>query len=122
MKFNIIILLFFYVLGSVQVYAADYVYRDLMANSLPTTKCKTRLEAKTDASTPYILEKYSKLFCQSQGYGWHVEQIKDNGEIACNECTNKTTSKFQCFRKDIIVACKRLKPGSVGLLPGQGQD
>lgn len=121
-RFKIISFWFVLLFFSIEVYAADYVYRDLMANSLPTIKCKEQKEAEEDASNPYYLEKYSKRFCQTQGYGWHLEKIKNDGQIACSECSGNRSGRFQCHRQDITVACKRLKPGSVGLLPGQGQD
>lgn len=99
--------------------ATEYIYRDLMANTLPSV-CVTETNAIANASKPYNLNKYSKKFCQSQGYGWHVEAIKDTGKTVCRDCGGSDVTKKQCHLEDVIVSCKRIKPGSVGLLPGQG--
>ena len=100
-------------------FSTEYVYRDLMANTLPSTKCESPINAKKTAEKPYKLKMYSKKFCQTQGYGWHVAEIKNNGEIACNACAdNKDLQK--CYVQDVVVTCKRIKPGTVGMLPGKG--
>ena len=99
--------------------STEYIYRDLMANTLPSTKCESLDIAKKTAEKPYKIKRYSKKFCQTQGYGWHVAEVKNNGKVACNECTDKTDLQ-QCYLKDVVVTCKRIKPGTVGMLPGQG--
>ena len=103
-------------LASSAVSATEYIYRDLMANSLPSPGCAIEKDAMLVAAKDFNLHKYSKLFCQSQGYGWHVEQIKDNGKTVCTDCAG---NKKQCHLEDMVVACKRIKPGSVGMLPGK---
>jgi len=100
--------------------AADYIFRDLMANTLPPTACATEKEAVAKAIQPYTISRFSKRFCQSQGYGWHLEAVKDKGRLVCQDCTALDYGKKKCFVADIVVSCKRIKPGSVGLLPGQG--
>jgi hypothetical protein len=60
--------------------ATEYVYRDLMANTLPSL-CMTESAAQENAQKPYTVDKYSKLFCQKQGYGWHVDQVKKHGKV-----------------------------------------
>ena len=100
-------------------FATEYIYRDLMANTLASPSCAAESEAITEASKPFNLKKYSKLFCQSQGYGWHVEKIKDNGKPVCTDCTGVKKDKKQCHLEDVVVTCKRIKPGSVGMLPGK---
>jgi len=100
--------------------ATEYIYRDLMANTLPSPACETESEAVATASKPYNITRYSKTFCQSQGYGWHVEKVKDQGKAACTPCTGASQSKSQCHLEDMVVTCKRIKPGSVGMLPGKG--
>lgn len=99
--------------------ATEYIYRDLMANTLASPSCAPESEAIAEASKPFNLKKYSKLFCQSQGYGWHVEKIKDNGKPVCTDCTAAKSSKKECHLEDVVVTCKRIKPGSVGMLPGK---
>nr|WP_305910232.1 hypothetical protein [Methylomarinum sp. Ch1-1]MDP4521287.1 hypothetical protein [Methylomarinum sp. Ch1-1] len=90
-----------------------------MANSLPSAKCESLDKAKKSAAKPYNVRRYSKKFCQTQGYGWHVDEIKSSGEVACNECSDEPGLQT-CHLEDIVVTCKRIKPGSVGMLPGKG--
>jgi len=99
-------------------FATEYIYRDLMANTIPPIKCESLEKAKTYAAKPSKLRSYSKKFCQTQGYGWHVDAIKDSGELSCNECSDQKGLQ-KCYIKDITVTCKRIKPGSVGMLPGK---
>ncbi len=99
--------------------ATEYIYRDLMANTLLSAKCETSDAAIKTASKPYKLKLYSKKFCQTQGYGWHVAEIKDTGQVSCRSCGNEN-SQQKCYLQDVIVKCKRIKPGSVGMLPGKG--
>ncbi len=101
------------------VFSTEYIYRDLMANSLPSAKCESPAKAKLTAQKAYKIKRYSKKFCQTQGYGWHVKEVKNNGTVACNECTEKTDLQ-QCFLQDMEKKCKRIKPGTVGMLPGKG--
>jgi hypothetical protein len=106
-------------LFSGSLFATEYIYRDLMANTLTSPNCGSEPEAIAEASKPFNLGKYSKRFCQSQGYGWHVEKIKDHGKPVCTECTGTNSGKKQCHLEDVVVTCKRIKPGSVGMLPGK---
>lgn len=101
------------------VWAAEYIYRDLMGNTLPSEKCSTRSEAEGKATDPYNLKRHAKIFCETQGYGWYVEEQKDNGKLVCEECGNGD-QKYRCHMEDVVVQCKRIKPGSVGLIPGKG--
>jgi len=73
--------------------ATEYIYRDLMANTLLSPSCANEKDAAENASKPYNIGKYSKRFCQSQGYGWHVEEIKDNGKLVCKIALEKTAAK-----------------------------
>jgi hypothetical protein len=55
-----------------------------------------------------------------QGYGWHVSDQKSSGKLVCEECSGENNAgKQQCHLEDVVVTCKRIKPGSVGLIPGQ---
>jgi len=107
------------VLFVVDTQATEYIYRELMANTLSTVGCAAEVEAIAYASKPFNLNKYSKKFCQSQGYGWHVDEIKNAGKLVCQDCSDANTGKKQCHIEDVVVKCKRIKPGSVGLLPGK---
>ncbi|MCK5120329.1 MAG: hypothetical protein GQ532_10510 [Methylomarinum sp.] len=100
-------------------FSTEYVYRDLMANTLPSVKCESPVKAKATAEKAYKLKIYSKKFCQTQGYGWHVQAIKENGKAECNECTDQQGLQ-KCHMKDVVLTCKRIKPGTVGMLPGKG--
>lgn len=119
MKFNLICLYAALVLFSVTASATEYIYRDLMANTLPSPGCEVESEAIATASKPYNISRYTKTFCQSQGYGWHVEKVKDGGKAACTACPGTNQGKSQCHLEDVVVTCKRIKPGSVGMLPGK---
>jgi hypothetical protein len=122
MKVKQIGLLIIFFLGNKTTMATEYIYRDLMANTLPSTHCLTESQAKQTAQKPYTIDKYSKRFCQLQGYGWHLDQIKDTGKLICDDCSINSSATAQtqkCHLDDVIVTCKRIKPGSVGMLPGQ---
>ena len=98
--------------------ATEYIYRDLMANTLPA-HCDVEVKSRETATKEYKVKNFSKRFCQTQGYGWHLDEIKTTGNTVCTPCSDNPNYK-QCHQEDVIVACKRIKPGSVGMLPGQG--
>lgn len=98
--------------------ATEYIYRDLMANTLPA-HCDVESEAKDKATKPYKIKNFSKRFCQTQGYGWHLDEIKNAGNTVCKPCGDNSNLQ-QCYQEDVVVACKRIKPGTVGMLPGKG--
>jgi len=99
--------------------AAEYLYRDLMANTLPPPGCAAESEAVAKVTKPYHINNYSKRFCQTQGFGWYVAEVKDSGKAVCDDCTGVDAGKKQCHVEDVVVTCKRLKPGSVGLITGK---
>lgn len=107
---------------SAQGFAAEYIFRDLMANTLSPVKCAAKSDASASAADTYTVKKFTKTFCETQGYGWHVSETKDTGKLVCNECSadGNSEGKFQCHLEDVVVTCKRLKPGSVGMFPGKG--
>ncbi|MDT8406202.1 MAG: hypothetical protein RQ715_03020 [Methylococcales bacterium] len=106
---------------SMNALATEYIYRSLMANTLPSPKCEAKADAEKSASKDYTMRRYSKKFCQTQGYGWHLEAIKDTGQVSCDSCTQESgEAGYQCHVEDVVVECKRIKPGSVGMLPGKG--
>ncbi len=108
-------------LVSGSAWSEEYIYRDLMGNTLPSQKCLDKPVAEANAQDAYTIQKKAKVFCETQGYGWHVAEQKDSGKLVCSECEgDNSKGKFQCHVEDIVVACKRLKPGSVGLIPGKG--
>lgn len=101
-------------------YSAEFMFRDLMGNTLPPKKCKSQSEAEAAATDAYNIDKHVKIFCESQGYGWHVAEKKNPGKLVCEECDGSDKGRYQCHVEDVVVSCKRLKPGSVGLFPGKG--
>jgi len=106
-------------LFSNSAFSTEYIYKDLMANTLPSIRCELPEKAIKSAIKPYRVKRYVKKFCQTQGYGWGVEEIKNMGQVTCNECS-ADSSLQKCHIEDIVVSCKRIKPGTVGMLPGQG--
>jgi hypothetical protein len=100
------------------VQATEYIYRDIMANTLAPEHCQVESKAKENASKSYNIDRFSKKFCQSQGYGWHVDEIKSAGNTVCDTCSNP--QEVKCRQADVVVSCKRIKPGTVGMLPGKG--
>lgn len=99
--------------------ATEYIYRDLLGNTLNSAKCDTQAAASQSASKQYNIDRYSKRFCQSQGYGWHLDEVKSSGKTVCEPCTNQAGLQ-RCHQEDVEVTCKRIKPGTVGMLPGKG--
>lgn len=97
--------------------ATEYIYRDLMANTIPG-HCDVESKAKEAASKDYKVRNSSKVFCQRQGYGWHLDEIKTSGNTICKPCGDG--GQQSCYQEDVVVACKRIKPGTVGMLPGKG--
>lgn len=98
--------------------ATEYIYRDLMANTLPA-HCDVEAKAKEGASKKYTVDRFVKRFCQTQGYGWHVDEVKTSGKTVCEPCGDQA-GKQQCHQEDVVVTCRRIKPGTVGMLPGKG--
>ena len=99
--------------------ATEYEFRDLLGNTLAPQKCSAKTDAAARARESYNIDKYVKVFCETQGYGWHVSETRDNGKLVCNECSDQS-GKYQCHLEDLRVTCKHIKPGSVGMLPGKG--
>ena len=118
MKITLTAMLFTALFFATPIHATEYIYRDLMANTLPSAKCEIESKAMETATKNYNIDRYSKKFCQSQGYGWHIEEIKNPGKTICNECTNERGLQ-KCHQEDLVVKCKRIKPGTVGMLPGK---
>lgn len=119
MKINLTGLWMALIVFSTTISATEYSYRDLMANSLPSSRCEVESKAISTAFRLNNITRYAKTFCQTQGYGWHVEQVKDNGKAVCIDCSGSDQGKKKCHLEDVVVTCKRITPGSVGMLPGK---
>ena len=124
MKLNFIFFLGILYCLSGAVYAeAEWIFRDLKANTLTSPRCQSKTDAIDDASKSTNVERYAKRFCQLQGYGWHLTEVKDNGNPICDQCpSNSSEIKYRCHLQDVVATCKRLKPGSVGMLPNEITD
>lgn len=99
MKLQRMSLVFALLLTSNMALATEYIYRDLMANTISSGSCATENEAKENASKSYTVDRFSKRFCQTQGYGWHVEAIKHNGKLVCTDCNTGASDKKMSFRR-----------------------
>ena len=98
----------------------EWVYRDLKANTLPISKCEGKADAMARAVKAANIDRYTNRFCQMQGYGWHLIKVVDNGNTRCNRCGDEIDGlNYSCYQEDIVVTCKRLKPGSAGMLPNE---
>lgn len=108
-----------WMVGGQPTLAAEYIFRELIGNTLPPLKCQHEEMARERASSDYELNRYAKVFCETQGYGWYLETRKNGGKLVCKPCA-EAKNQQQCHVEDIEVTCKRLKPGSAGLIPGRG--
>ena len=110
------------VAASGQTGATEYLYRDILGNSTPNQKCLAKDQASARAAEAYYVGRAAKTFCEVQGYGWHVAEVSGQGQLVCEECRGNDTDQglYQCRMQDIAVKCQRIKPGSVGLIPGKG--
>jgi len=119
LKMGLVNLFTLLMLSSCPAWSEVYIHRDLMANTLPSQKCLEKSAAISRAQDAYLLRKKENVFCETQGYGWHLETEKTSGKLVCSECDGAgNQGKFQCHVEDIVVACKRIKPFSSGLIPG----
>lgn len=100
--------------------ASEYIFRDLLGNTFSTKSCAIKQDAEKKATETYIINKFTKRFCETQGYGWYLSEQKSPGNLICKPCDAEgKAGQFRCHVEDILVACKRLKPGTAGLIPGE---
>jgi len=119
MKKTSLSIFFAIVLTGSHANASEYIYRDLMGNSIAPQRCNSLQEAEGRARDAYTIEKFSKRFCETQGYGWYLSEQKTSGKLVCDPCASESADQYRCHVEDITVSCKRLKPGTAGLIPGQ---
>lgn len=99
----------------------EWIYRSLMGNTLPAPKCAAKAEASENATRQDNIKNYANRFCGTQGYGWALKEVKENGKLVCEQCGgDNAAAKYTCHVEDVVAECKRIKPGSVGMLPGKG--
>jgi hypothetical protein len=101
-------------------WSTEYIYRELMGNTIASQNCQAKPLAEQRATEQYTIDKFTKRFCETQGYGWHLSEERNKGQLVCEECSDDKAGKFKCHMEDVVVSCKRIAPGSVGLFPGKG--
>jgi hypothetical protein len=99
--------------------AVEYDYQDVTTDTQPTRYCYPMIKAQDIASDRYNLDRFNKLFCNKLGVGWHVDKRKADGAVVCTPCSGDELGEHQCFMQKMVVACKRIKPGSATTLPGK---
>ena len=62
-------------LGSGAANSEEYMYRDLMGNTLPSARCMNKIEAEANAKDEYLVQKREKVFCQLIRPGLDVKEI-----------------------------------------------
>ena len=55
--------------------------------------------------------------CREQSYGWHLQEVKNEGDVDCTSCGD---GKARCQVSTVELVCRRLKPGTVGMGPFMG--
>ncbi|WP_349432402.1 hypothetical protein Q9L42_006780 [Methylomarinum sp. Ch1-1] len=93
----------------------EWDYMEVTGNLKPSPGCKPKEEAmekvmkKPDSYQGYSrFDKYSKLLCEEEGYGWTKDSIVDEGEVVCDECGGGYEGKYRCHMKEVKVRCKRV--------------
>lgn len=97
----------------------EWIHRTLMGNTLPPAKCAAKAESMENATRQDNIKNYANRFCGTQGYGWALKEVKESGKLVCEPCGGNSASA-KCHVEDVVAECKRIKPGSVGMLPGKG--
>ncbi|CAL1239099.1 hypothetical protein [Candidatus Methylocalor cossyra] len=90
--------------------ATDWVSESLTA-SAKRSRCLDPEAASREARERVPID--SSNACRSKGYGWHLERVVAEGTLACDSCSE---GKTQCQVRDMNLECRRLKPGSVGIM------
>lgn len=72
-------------------------------------KAIEKVKKKPDSYTGYSrFDKYSKILCEQEGYGWTLDTVVDEGEVVCDECEGDFTGKYRCYVKDVKLRCKQV--------------
>ncbi|MCX7088584.1 MAG: hypothetical protein NTV00_11095 [Methylococcales bacterium] len=99
--------------------AVAYLYQDVTTDTLPTRYCYPVKKATALTADRYNLDRFSKLFCNTLGEGWHVDKRKEDGSAVCTPCTGDDQGLHQCFMQNVVVTCKQIKPDSLGKVTGK---
>jgi len=76
MKFNLIGFALALAFFSNASFATEYIYRDLMANTLPSIKCESTAKAKLTAEKPYKLRRYAKNSAKHRAMAGGLKKLK----------------------------------------------
>ncbi len=93
----------------------DWVYKDVTGNlkagpgCLDKEKAMKKVMPKPEGFKGYSrFDKYTKIMCQGEGYGWTSDSIVDPGEVVCEECGGDYKGKYSCQMINVTVKCKQV--------------
>ena len=93
----------------------EWVYKEVTGSLKPSPGCVAKESAvekvkkKPEGSKGYSrFDKYSKLLCEEEGYGWALDKVIDEGEVVCDECEGDFVGKYRCYVKDVKLSCKQV--------------
>lgn len=92
------------------VFAAEYLYRDLPGDTFSASKCTDNPMAPQIAMKPYTRDQVAKKMCHTLGLGWHLDQIKNKGELTCPPCAIHPEQR--CYMQKMLITCKLMQPDS----------
>jgi hypothetical protein len=112
MKLNLLSLITALMLFAGNTWATEYIFRDLMANTLPSAKCESEQAATATAAKAYTLKRYGRKFCQTKDeaalagvdLAWCGHPRAWGKAITClwrsNPARTQASVKFTAFCKD----------------------
>ncbi len=93
----------------------EWVSKEIEGSLKSSPGCKSKEEAiekvkkKPDSFKGYSrFDKYAKILCEGEGYGWTLEKVIDEGEVVCEECEADFAGKYRCYVKDVKLLCKQV--------------
>lgn len=112
MKLKILLLSFalaFFASSSFATNIDEWVYKEATGNLKSNPGCLDKEKAEKKATTGYRFTKYSKMICQSLGYGWSRDKVLEKGKLVCDECEGDYKGKYRCHVENVKVNCKQVK-------------
>ena len=111
MKLNMFALTTLLTIFSCSALAANWIEKEITGNLKPSALCREKSAAKQHAKKEYRFNKYSRILCESKGYGWNLEKVISRGEVGCDECEgDEYQGKYRCYMANVKLLCKRLSP------------
>lgn len=93
----------------------EWVYKEVTGTlksspgCIDKDKAIEKVKKKPDSFKGYSrFNKYSRLLCEQEGYGWALEEVLDEGEVVCDECEGDFKGKYRCYVKDVRLKCKQV--------------